>query len=115
MQQPQLHVWPPEVLASAADANRRTQQTDALALVECGATAASERPVSVHHVRMQLALQTGALTRSDVLTAAEVAASLRIPTSTVYELARRGRLPGHRVGRAWRFIRPEIEQWLQAS
>jgi excisionase family DNA binding protein len=64
---------------------------------------------------VQLALRTQPLTRSDVLTAAEVAAWLRIPTSTVYDLARRGHLPGHRVGRAWRFLRPEIEQWLQAS
>src|ERR1700712_2755469 len=35
------------------------------------------------------------LTRGDVLTAAEVAAWLRVPTSTVYDLARRGHLPGH--------------------
>jgi excisionase family DNA binding protein len=67
------------------------------------------------HDSMQLALPTEPLTRSDVLTAAEVASWLRIPTSTVYDLARRGHLPGHRVGRAWRFLRPEIEQWLQAS
>lgn len=64
---------------------------------------------------VQLALRTQPLTRSDVLTAAEVAAWLRIPTSTVYDLARRGHLPGHRVGRAWRFLRPEIELWLQAN
>jgi excisionase family DNA binding protein len=59
---------------------------------------------------VQLALQTQSLTRSDVLTAAEVAAWLRIPASTVYDLARRGHLPGRRVGRAWRSLRPEIEQ-----
>lgn len=49
------------------------------------------------------------------MTAADVAELVRIPRSTVYELARRGLLPGHRVGRAWRFIRPEIEGWLRAS
>jgi excisionase family DNA binding protein len=64
---------------------------------------------------MQLALPTKPLTRDDVLTAVEVAAWLRIPTSTVYDLARRGHLPGHRVGRAWRFLRSEVEQWLQAT
>jgi excisionase family DNA binding protein len=40
------------------------------------------------------------LTRDDVMTATEVAELLRA-TSTVYDLARRRILPGHRVGRAW--------------
>jgi excisionase family DNA binding protein len=55
------------------------------------------------------------LTRSDVLTVSEVAELLRLPRSTVYDLARRGLLPGHRVGRSWRFIRPEIEAWLRSA
>lgn len=57
----------------------------------------------------------GSLTRDDVMTAREVGALLHLPGSSVYELARRGALPGHRVGRAWRFIRPEIEDWLRSS
>jgi excisionase family DNA binding protein len=64
---------------------------------------------------MQLGMHTKPLTRTDVLTAREVADFLRLPLSTVYDLARRGVLPGHRVGRAWRFVRQEIEQWLLAS
>jgi excisionase family DNA binding protein len=55
------------------------------------------------------------LTRDDVMTAREVGALLHLPGSSVYELARRGTLPGHRIGRAWRFIRQEIEDWLRAS
>lgn len=55
------------------------------------------------------------LTRRDVLTAADVAELLRIPVSTVYDLARRGLLPAHRVGRAWRFLRHEIEARLLAN
>lgn len=55
------------------------------------------------------------LTRHDVMLAREVAELLRVPLSTVYDLARRGILPGHRVGRAWRFIRCEIEDWLRGS
>jgi excisionase family DNA binding protein len=51
-----------------------------------------------------------ALTRDDVMTAAEVADLLRMPLSTVYELARRGLIPAHRIGRRWRFIRREIEE-----
>lgn len=64
---------------------------------------------------MQLAMLTQPLTRADVLTAKQVAELLHIPKSTVYDLARRGVLPAHRVGRAWRFVRQEIEQWLLAS
>ena len=55
------------------------------------------------------------LTREDVMTASEVGALLRLASSSVYELARRGVIPGHRVGRAWRFIRQEIEECIRAS
>jgi excisionase family DNA binding protein len=63
----------------------------------------------------QLELRIEPLTRLDVMTTPEVAELIRLPTSTVYDLARRGVLPGHRVGRAWRFVRSEIEDWLLAS
>ncbi len=49
------------------------------------------------------------------MTAGEVAELVKIPRSTVYDLARRGLIPAHRIGRAWRFVRQEIEQWLLAS
>jgi excisionase family DNA binding protein len=49
------------------------------------------------------------LTRDEVMTAREVAQLLRMPVSTVYELARRGELPARRLGRTWRFLRPRLE------
>lgn len=52
------------------------------------------------------------LTRDEVMTAAEVAELLHLPVSTVYYLARRGELPACRLGRAWRFLRPRIEELL---
>jgi len=55
------------------------------------------------------------LTRDDVLTAAEVAAMLALPKSTVYALARRGELPCARLGRTLRFVREDIEARLRAS
>ena len=55
---------------------------------------------------------SGFLTRDDVMTAREVAELLRMPTSTVYELARRGQLPARRLGRTWRFLRPRLEAML---
>lgn len=55
------------------------------------------------------------LTRADVMSAPEVAVLLGLPTSTVYELARRGVLPGCKLGRTWRFLRPAIEAALRAD
>jgi excisionase family DNA binding protein len=54
------------------------------------------------------------LTRADVMTAAEVSELLQIPVSTVYYLARQGQLPASRLGRAWRFLRPRLEELLGA-
>lgn len=52
------------------------------------------------------------LTRDEVMTAAEVADLLHLPVSTVYYLAGRGEIPACRLGRAWRFLRPRIEELL---
>lgn len=54
------------------------------------------------------------LTRDQVMTAAEVAELLQLPVSTVYHLARQGQLPASRLGRAWRFLRPRLEELLNA-
>lgn len=55
------------------------------------------------------------LTRTDVMTAREVAELLSLPVSTVYEFARRGVLPCARLGRTIRFVRDEIEAVLHRS
>lgn len=47
-----------------------------------------------------------------VMTVDEVAAYLRIPRASVYKLAQKGRIPGQKVGRHWRFRRETIDQWL---
>ena len=54
------------------------------------------------------------LCREDVMTAREVADLLSMPVSTVYHLARQGDLPARRLGRTWRFLRPRIEELLNA-
>jgi len=50
-----------------------------------------------------------------VMTLNEGAECLRIPRSTVYKLAREGRIPGQKIGRQWRFRRAVVEQWLGDS
>jgi nitrogen PTS system EIIA component len=53
------------------------------------------------------------LTRADVMTVDDVAALLELKPHTVKEYARRGILPGRKLGRTWRFLRPELEDALQ--
>lgn len=49
---------------------------------------------------------------SRLLTAEDVGKLLCLPVSTIYELARSGRLPCLRIGRAVRFYRQDIEGYL---
>jgi len=46
------------------------------------------------------------------MTAREVAELLKMPASTIDELARRGEIPARRLGRTWRFLRPRLEELL---
>src|SRR3989304_2401053 len=50
---------------------------------------------------------------SNIFTVGEVAAYLKLPISTVYRLAERREIPGHKVGRQWRFQRAVIDEWLR--
>jgi excisionase family DNA binding protein len=53
------------------------------------------------------------ITREDVLTVSDVAALLDLKPYTVKEYARRGILPGRKLGRTWRFLRPELEEAIR--
>jgi excisionase family DNA binding protein len=52
------------------------------------------------------------ITREDVLTVSDVAALLDLTPFTVQEYARRGVLPGRKLGRHWRFLRTDIEETI---
>ncbi len=56
-----------------------------------------------------------ATSREIVLTVADVAVYLKIPKATVYKLVRQEKIPAHKVGKHWRFIREELEGWLKGS
>ncbi len=47
----------------------------------------------------------------EILTITELSAHLRVHPTTIYRLLREGRIPGFRVGSAWRFSRASIEKW----
>ena len=49
---------------------------------------------------------------SEVLTIDELAAYLKISKSTLYKLAREGKIPSNKVGRRWRFQKRSIDHWL---
>jgi excisionase family DNA binding protein len=53
------------------------------------------------------------ITREDVLTVSDVASLLDLKPCTVKEYARRGILPGRKLGRTWRFLRPELEEAIR--
>jgi excisionase family DNA binding protein len=53
--------------------------------------------------------------QEDILTIPELAAHLKVHPTTIYRLLREGRVPGFRVGAAWRFRRVEIENWEQSQ
>jgi excisionase family DNA binding protein len=47
----------------------------------------------------------------EILTISELSTHLRVHPTTIYRLLREGRIPGFRVGSAWRFSRAAIEVW----
>jgi len=55
------------------------------------------------------------LTREDVLDGREVADLLHLPVSSVLDYARRGMLPGRKLGRRWVFLRDELEAAVRAA
>lgn len=52
---------------------------------------------------------------AEVLTAEEAAHLLRVSTKTILTLARDGILPGEKVGRAWRFVRADLLEYLRGE
>lgn len=50
---------------------------------------------------------------NDVMTVSEVAVYLRVNPQTVYRKAKAGEMPALRIGRAIRFRKSELDEWLK--
>ena len=50
-----------------------------------------------------------------ILTLSELHAYLKIPKPTLYALAKSSRIPAAKVGKHWRFLRSDIDEWLRAQ
>jgi excisionase family DNA binding protein len=62
----------------------------------------------------QAIVDGAASTDREILTVMDVAQFLRVPKSTVYKLARLGELPASKIGKHWRFLRRDINQWMHS-
>jgi excisionase family DNA binding protein len=49
------------------------------------------------------------------LTVREVAELLSVDSKTVYRLAKRSGLPGFKVAGSWRFMRADINTWIESQ
>jgi len=49
------------------------------------------------------------------LTLEEAAKYLKTGKSTLYDLARKGNIPAHKMGREWQFDAAELDEWLKAG
>jgi excisionase family DNA binding protein len=47
------------------------------------------------------------------LTLEEASQYLKMGKSTLYDLARKEKLPAHKMGREWRFDADELDRWLK--
>ena len=48
----------------------------------------------------------------EIMTIRELAVFLKIKEKTAYKLVAEGKLPGFKVGGAWRFKRNDLEVWI---
>jgi excisionase family DNA binding protein len=59
--------------------------------------------------------QPGDLSESKLLTIAEVASMMRVSKMTVYRLVHGGDLPALRVGRSFRVLEEDVNEYLRKS
>lgn len=51
----------------------------------------------------------------DIMTVKELADYLKIAEKTAYRFASEGKVPGFKVGSAWRFRKSDIDEWIKSQ
>lgn len=46
-------------------------------------------------------------------TVEQIAAHLQVSKETIYRWLDKGRIPAHRVGKQWRFLTTEVDEWVK--
>ena len=49
----------------------------------------------------------------EILTIEEISTYLKVTERTIYRLAAAKKIPGFKVGGAWRFSKADIDQWIR--
>jgi len=49
----------------------------------------------------------------EILTLEEASRFLKLSRSTIYNLAQKRKIPGHKVGKSWRFVKAYLIKWLE--
>ena len=45
----------------------------------------------------------------------ELSTYLKLPKSTLYKMTGAGQVPGHKIGRSYRFDRDEVDKWIKTG
>lgn len=53
------------------------------------------------------------MSNDDIMTIKELADYLKIAEKTAYRFVSEGKIPGFKVGSAWRFKKTEIDAWIK--
>jgi len=56
----------------------------------------------------------GASTQSELLTAAETCRYLKVTPRTLYRYIQDRHMPAFKLGKEWRFVRSDLDQWLRS-
>lgn len=51
--------------------------------------------------------------KTDLMTAAETCRYLKITQRTLYRYLRSRQIPAFKLGKEWRFVRSDLEQWIR--
>ena len=53
------------------------------------------------------------MSKEQIMTVRELSEYLKIAEKTAYRFASEGKIPGFKVGSAWRFRKSEIDRWIK--